>query len=260
MQEALAELRWADLADVLIVATVIYAIVSWLRRTQAALVALGIGMLGAIYLAARGFELHLTTWAFQGAFAVSLFVLVVVFQEELRQAFEGLAAWAVGRRSDPQPRLDTRDVLCTTLFELARDKLGALIVLPGRQLLDRHLQGGIPLDGRLSRELLLSLFDPHSHGHDGAVIVENRRVSQFGVHLPLTRSPEQTGGGGTRHAAALGLAERSDALTIVVSEERGEVSVAWRGRLSKVADPKALRALVEKFLERARRRGHDVEV
>jgi uncharacterized protein (TIGR00159 family) len=241
----LAELGWADALDVGIVAALVYAGIAWLRRSSGALVAAGLALVAGLYLAARLLDLELTTRLFQSLAAISLVLLVVVFQEELRQAFEELASRALRRRTEARPRLDTRHILVDALFGLAREKIGALVVIPGAQLLDRHCHGGVELDGRLSRELLDSLFDPHSDGHDGAVVVENRRVRRFGVHLPLSRlAPARTG---TRHAAALGLAERTDALCIVVSEERGSVSVAQDGRLREAPNPDVLGHLVDAF-------------
>ncbi len=227
----LPALRWVDLLDIGIVASLVYAVILWLRRSQASLVALGLALLCGVYLAARLLDLQLTTLAFQSLFAVSILVGVIIFQEEIRQAFEEFAGWALGRQREAQPRLDTREILVEWIFELARQRRGALIVLRGRHLLDRHLQGGTELDGRLSGALLASLFDPHSAGHDGAVIVDNRRVTRFGVHLPLARKAQVAVGLGTRHRAALGLVERTDALALVVSEERGEISAARNGQL-----------------------------
>lgn len=247
MRPLLAELRWTDAVDILVVAALVYGVLAWLRRSRGALVAVGLGLVGAVYLGAGLLDLRLTTQLFQGLLAVSLVVLVVVFQEELRQAFEELAALVLRRRGRDgvRPRLDTRDILVSSLFELARDKVGALVVVPGEQHLERHVRGGFELDGRLSRPLLKSLFDPHSEGHDGAAIVVNRRVTRFGVRLPLSRG--ELRGRGTRHGAALGLTERSDALCLVVSEERGSVAAALGGRLREVSSPHELGALLDRF-------------
>jgi hypothetical protein len=136
--------------------------------------------------------------------------------------------------------MDAVDTLVRSLATLAQQRRGALIVLPGREPLESHLDGGIALDGRLSEPLLLSLFDPHSPGHDGAVLVEGERVTRFAVHLPLSSDHLQLGHRGTRHAAALGLSERTDALCLVVSEEHGTISVAQAGRLATL--PSAQRA------------------
>jgi diadenylate cyclase len=247
VNRVLAELRWTDGLDILIVALLLYALLAWLRRSGSALVATGLGLLAAVYLGARLLELDLTLRVFQSLFAVSLLVAVVVFQEELRAGFEELAAWALRRRHPPRPRLDTRDILVGSLFALARDRVGALVVLPGAQPLDRLCHGGVSLDGELSAPLLESLFDPHSDGHDGAVVVQNRRVTRFGVHLPLSRSHALGDAAGTRHFAALGLSERSDALCLVVSEERGTVSAAHGAHLRAVHSPEELGVVVDRF-------------
>ncbi|MCS5637796.1 MAG: diadenylate cyclase, partial [Myxococcota bacterium] len=117
--------------------------------------------------------------------------------------------------------------------------------------LDRHLDGGIHLDGRVSDPLLLSLFDPDTPGHDGAVLVQANRVLRFGVHLPLSTDWDRLGSGGTRHAAALGLAERCDAMCLVVSEERGEVSVAHGGEIHGVETTEELALTLQSFIRRS---------
>lgn len=258
------ELGFADALDIAIVSALIYGGIAWLRRSRGALVAIGLGLLGCLYLGAWSAGLTLTTQVFHALAAALLVVLVVLFQEELRQSFEELAAWLLGRHKATRPRYETRDVLVRTAFHLAREKIGALIVLPGAQPLDRHVQGGVELDGLLSEELLASVFDPHSPGHDGAAIVENRRVRRFAVHLPLSRRPALEGRAGTRHRAALGLAERSDALCLIVSEERGSVSVARAGALREVGDPTELGKLLDRFykerLPLARRRPRLVQL
>jgi diadenylate cyclase len=234
------------------VAALLYAGITWLRRSHAALVALGLCLVALVYLGARLLELHVTTWVFHGFFAAAALVAVVLFQEELRQGLEELAALAMGRREDHRPRFDTAEILAHALARLAQEKIGALVVVAGMQKLDRHVQGGEPLGGQLSAALLESLFDPHSPGHDGAVVVEDRRVSRFGVHLPLARGAGLPPGSGTRHSAALGLSERTDALCLVVSEERGTLSIARHGALRPVANPEELARLIGAFYRERR--------
>jgi DNA integrity scanning protein DisA with diadenylate cyclase activity len=230
-----------------VVALLLYAAIRWVRRSEGAMVAVGVVLVSAGWAASRALGLQLTTWAFQGVFALFAVVLAVLFQEELRRALETIAAVALGRRQDVRPRLDTSSVLAEALFELARRRIGALVILPGLQPLRRHLRGGVPLDGALSAALLESLFDPGSSGHDGAVLIENRRVKSFGLQLPLSREAAKLAGLGMRHAAALGLCERSDALCIAVSEERGAISLAHSGSLAPVVDPADLRARIDRF-------------
>ena len=199
---------------------------------------LGLAFLGVFYhLIAQQFKLQLTTWIFQGFFAALVVVVVVVFQDDLRRLFEQIATLSLRRRA-PIPDPSSVGTLTRGLCDLAAKRRGALVVLPGRQPIERHfLQHGVPLDAEISEELLDSLFDPGSDGHDGALVMENNRIKEFGVHLPLSENRDELKGGGTRHAAALGLAERSDALCLVVSEERGTIGIAARGQLEILGGP-----------------------
>jgi uncharacterized protein (TIGR00159 family) len=226
----LAELRLSDVADVAIVAILLWMLIVWLRTTRARFAAVGLAILAGLYLLAEQLELQLTVRLFQGFFAAVVLVMIVVFQEDLRRLFERIAVAGLRRRR-PRPGPDVVEIITRAVADLARARVGALIVVPGRDLLERHMEGGAHLRGRVSEPLLLSLFDPHSPGHDGAVVLEGNEIARFAVHLPLSADARPPGKGGTRHAAALGLAERSDALCIVVSEERGTVSVARNGGL-----------------------------
>ncbi len=242
----LATIRAADIADVLLVALLLWGGLVWLRKSRARLALLGLGYLAFVYLIARALRLQLTAWMLQGFFAIFVIVLVVVFQEELRRLFEHLAMWGLRRR--PQAISGQAiDVVAGAVRELAECRIGALIVLAGRDPLDRHLEGGTVIDGKLSESLLLSLFDPSSPGHDGAAVLDGDRLKAFGVHLPLSADHGQIGSRGTRHAAALGLAERADALAIVVSEERGLVSVAHEGVLRTLSGLSDLTKRLEVF-------------
>ena len=252
MLEALGEFGARDAVDVVLATLLMAAALSWLRRSRAALVAVGVAVLALVYTAAVGLGLSLTTWLFHGFFAALALVLVVLFQEELRQAFEEVAAWVLGRRDDYRPRLGSSAILTESLQALAAARIGALVVLPGVQKLERHFHGGERLGGQLSRALLDSVFDPHSSGHDGAAVVEDGRVTRFGVQLPLSRNVERLAGGGTRHSAALGLSERTDALCLVVSEERGTISAARGGRLRELGSGDELRHAIDRFHRKRR--------
>jgi uncharacterized protein (TIGR00159 family) len=235
--------------DIALVAMLLWSAFVWLRRTRARWALLGIVIVGAGYLIARQLELTLTTWVLQSSVFVFVIVLVVVFQEDLRRLVELIGVRGVGRRARPTT-LEATDILIRCIAQLAADRTGALIVLPGRVPLDRHIDGGFPIDAKLSEPLLLSLFDSHSPGHDGAIIISGDRLVRFGVHLPLSTNLMQVGRGGTRHAAALGLAERTDALCLAVSEERGITSVATRGTLRSLYQPDELGIEIRRFIER----------
>lgn len=237
-----------DVIDVLLVATLVYPAVVWVRRTQAGLVAIGLLILALLYAAAQLLDLRLTTWLLQGFFAIILVVVVVIFQEEIRQLFERLALWSLRRgRTSVVIGRSPHEILVQCMSDFARDRIGALVVMPGRQPIERHVHGGLELDGRISVPLLKSIFDPHSPGHDGAVILRDDRITRFAGHLPLSIDLTQLTGVGTRHSAALGLAELTDALCLVVSEERGEISVARDGRLYRRLDPTELATALGDF-------------
>lgn len=244
-----AEVRPTDVVDILLVTALVYAVVLWLRGSRASLVAFGVLLLALVFSAARALGLQLTTWLFQGFFAVFLIIVVVIFQEELRQVFERVALLGLRRSVRAEAPREVTDLLVECLGNLARQRVGAILVLPGEQPLSRHVRGGIELDAKVSIPLLESLTDPHSPGHDGAILLSGERVSRFGVHLPLSTNFARLSGFGTRHAAALGLAERTDAICFVVSEERGSISVASKGEIRRLRDASEVAHLLRELGE-----------
>ena len=241
-------ITFAEVVDIIFVAVLLYTAIVWARQTRAAFVVRGILILGGIYIIARYLDLQMTAWVFQGFFAIFLIMIVVIFQEELRQFFERIAVWSLARKRVPALGSHTSDILVRTLSDLAKEHVGALMVIRGNDPLERHITGGIPLDGKLSGPLLKSIFDPHSPGHDGAVLVEQDCITRFAAHLPLSKNLTQLSNVGTRHSAALGLAELTDALCIVVSEERGTISFARDGKLREVENLQQLGAVIDSFL------------
>ncbi|MBN1363283.1 MAG: diadenylate cyclase [Syntrophaceae bacterium] len=242
-------IRIQDILDVIIIALMIFAFLTWFKKRASRFVLIGITLLGGIYLAARFFQLYLTTIVLQGFFAILLFVLVVIFQEDLRGFFERLAL--LGNIAKKFPSLSglksTAEIISQTAANLAKNRFGALIVLQGSDPLDRHITGGTNLDGIVSEPLLESVFDPHSIGHDGAVIISGNRVTKFGCHLPLSVNISKHGNIGLRHTAAVGLSERSDAMCVVVSEERGTISLAYQEDLTVVPSAAVLNETLEQF-------------
>jgi len=246
-----ASLRLADALDIAVVSVIVYASVSWFLRSRSRLVMSGLGTLALLYFAALFFDMHLTLALFRAGLTVAVVALVVIFQEEIRRAFERVAlASRFQSTSGAQTADATVDVVVESVAAMAKTKTGALIVFGGREPLARHITGGIPLNGRISEPLLLSIFDPSSAGHDGALVIEDGLATRFAVHLPL--SPELGGHErfGTRHAAALGLSERCDALVVVVSEERGVISVAKDGKLTQLASSAELKKRILAFKAR----------
>ncbi len=248
VEELLQSLRLADVFDIAFVAMFVYALLAWFKQTATRSVLVGLLVLTGVYLVARATNMYMTTGIFQAGLAVVLFALIVVFQEDIRRAFERLAFFGeLGHRRSAWTRAEYIDTVSQSAFELAAKRVGGLFVLKGSEALERHIQGGIPLEGKISKPLVDSIFDPSSMGHDGAVIIENDRIRRFAAHLPLSKNVDELGTRGTRHAAGLGLSEVSDALVIVVSEERGEVSVAESGRFGTVNSAAALNHRIDAF-------------
>jgi hypothetical protein len=186
---------------------------------------------------------------------VILIAVIIIFQEELKYFFEQVAVWSLNRKfrgssSGPAQTPKVVDIFVDTLTDLAMERVGALVVLKGKGPVERHVTGGVSLNGELSGPLLKSIFDPHSVGHDGAVLVDGERVVRFGCQLPLSKDSPGSGRGGMRHAAAVGVSELSDALCLVVSEETGRLSAALGGRLEELGGPgeaRRLRSALERF-------------
>lgn len=240
--------RFADALDLFVGTALFLAMFQWIRHRSAhALLVAALAVI-ALYLLSDWLRMYLTLAIFQTGLTLMFFALIVIFQNDLRNAFERLTAWTPFRKNPMnEPRAEFLETLVEAMHTLAEEKVGALVVLPARQSLQRHLRGGIALDGQISIPLLHSIFHPESQGHDGAAIVRGRRIDRFGVHLPLSKNIAELGPGGTRHAAALGLSERSDALIIVVSEERGQISVARYGQLQPLGSAAELSERLDNF-------------
>lgn len=251
LDEFLLNVRVADALDVLILSAVIYLVWRWLQRRATHAVAAALLGLGALYAVSKAFNLYLTAAVFQAGLTVMLFAVVVIFQDDLRHAAERIFTWRpFAPRLQSPPGEHCVQALVETVSLLGKEKVGALIVLPGRQPLERHIRGGVSVDGLVSVELLHSIFHPGSQGHDGAIIVRNERVELLGVHLPLSDNLTVIGNRGTRHTSALGLSERTDAEVIVVSEERGTIVLAQGDALLDIETPAELKNHLLSFFAR----------
>jgi len=248
INELLTSFRILDLLDILLIGIAFYGLLVWFRKTRSRLVLAGIGLLGIVYFVSRWLQLYMTAVLLQSLFAVIIFAFIVLFQEELRRFFERLALWGGFRKKAPTFSSEHEiEVLAQTAVNLTRRKIGALIVLQGAEPLERHIQGGVRLDGILSEQLLESISDPHSSGHDGAIVIDRGTVVQFGCHLPLSSNFREFGNLGLRHTAALGLSEVSDCLCIVLSEERGSISIAYNGELKVLDNAAQLKVMLDDY-------------
>ena len=222
-------LSWRSLMDILLMAAGLFFLYRTFVRLGTWKIASGILVAVGIYLMARVLDLRTIEWVFGSFSQVAVIALIVLFQPELRKFFERAASMRSARTRDPGDVLSR--LMAYTLFTLARERRGALVVFPGREPIKGWVSGGYPLDAKPSIPLLRSIFDPHSPGHDGALIVEQGRFARLGVRLPVSQSQHLSDEYGTRHHAAMGLSEKSDALTVLVSEERGTVSYFLKGEM-----------------------------
>jgi uncharacterized protein (TIGR00159 family) len=239
---------WENILDIALASVLLWLGIDALRRSRMRIAGLVLLGFGALFLIVKHLEMQLTVWILQGLASLFVLILIIVFQSEIRLRLERLSGRLVGRRT-PQLSWAVPDILCETLMTLSKARRGALIILPGNDPLELFTTEGLPLNGQLSLPLLLSIFDPNSPGHDGALIVEGFRAARFGVHLPLSKDNEQLQGRGTRHAAALGLSEKTDALVLVVSEETGRVTAAQNGTLRPLQRLRDLQEAIAGFFE-----------
>lgn len=230
-------LHWHLAVDFLFLAVALYALLRWARSARALRIVLSILCLYAAALLAQHLDLVITSWVLEAAAVLAILVLLLIFQPELRRAFMRLDS--VLKRW-PYPSTETWQGLATASFRLARAGLGALIVVVRRDSITELLNGGVTLGAALTEELLESIFQKSSPLHDGAVVVEANRITKAKVVLPLSLRQDLPGYYGTRHRAAMGLAERCDALVIVVSEERGQVVLMRGGTMQPIKDPAQL--------------------
>jgi diadenylate cyclase len=241
----------SDFLDVTIIAILLYTLFIFFKSTKANMVLVGILIAFGLYVLSKTLNLYLTFITLRYFVGVSLVILVIIFQNEIRKYFEFLGL--VGSRQIKvgpfTPKSPSTTELVQACVQMAQANIGALIVIQGKDALDSFLEGGTELDGIISEDIIHSIFDPHSDGHDGALIISNNRIVKFGAHLPLSTNFREIGKHGTRHGAALGLAENSDALCIIVSEEKGKISVAREGKLKTLTQFDDLQKEVEKFIK-----------
>ena len=236
LKEVLSSMRWQDFMDILLITFILYRLYVWLQGTRALRILIALAALGLLYLLARWSGLFITTWILQYLWAVILVIMVVVFQSEIRQVLERMSPlnFFLGQ-PEALDRLVLEEVV-RTAFELAKNRIGALIVFQRRDILEDSLKGGIPLDGRISFEVLSSIFLPPSPAHDGAVIIHGGRIVSVGCYLPLSDNPALPRNYGSRHRAGIGITEKGDAVSLIVSEERGEVLLAVEGEITRMGN------------------------
>lgn len=236
-----------EVLDILLVSLALYIVLLFVKQTKSYFVLTVSLTLIALNFFSQNLNLTLTRSILQPLSTLTFIIIAIVFQREIRRFFR----WISTGRQDIFSRTHTisRGVsaeVAESLLYMAEKRIGAIIVFPGKQEIDDVIEGGQMLNGMITKEALLSIFDTGSPGHDGAVIIENDLVKMFGVHLPLARKYNFRKAG-TRHRAAAGITEDSDSIALVVSEERGVISLAKNGTLERIKDETALREILRKL-------------
>ena len=254
----LRTIQVSDYVDILITAVVIYYMITWLRETRAMQLVKGIIVVFVVLALSDWFHLTIINYILSAIVQVGVFALVVLFQPELRSLLERLGRSRVGKLIDIATNEPGQgdsgndtvvDSIVDAVTDMSRERTGALIVIERDTKLGDHTKRGTKIDADVSKELLMNIFFKNSPLHDGAVIVRNGRIHSAGCFLPLTSNDNLSAELGTRHRAALGISEVSDAMIIVVSEESGRISIALGGSLTRNVTREPLKHALERFFD-----------
>ena len=241
-------LTWRDAIDILAVAIIIYNLLLLIRGTRAVQMLLGLFFLGLVYYIAILAELPTLQRILENLLIVLPFAIIVLFQQEIRRALASFGRnplWGLAKQEKVVAPFSEVVLAATTL---SARRIGGLIVIERLHGLRNYIENGIALDAAVSYDLLINIFQPETPLHDGAVIIQDDRIAAAACFLPLTPNPELSKEFGTRHRAALGVSEETDAVAVVVSEETGVISVAFDGEIIQDLDSNGLRNALYKYL------------
>ncbi len=244
MTDLLRHNRWIlDFLDIALMSVLLYRLLLILKGTKAVQMLVGLGILLLASVASKYLELYTIDWLVQSFWAQIVIAMIVLFQPEIRRALAhiGEAQFLSFTKAE---ELKSLEEIVRASVSLANKKIGALIIIERDTSLRDFIEVGTPLDAKVSRELLASIFHPTSPIHDGAVIIKGNRIAAAGCFLPITLSSELSKALGTRHRAGIGLTEETDAIAIIISEETGFVSMAMDGKLETKLDMGTMREIL----------------
>lgn len=257
-------IHWNDLLDIIILSFLLYEIMVWIKKTRAWVLLKGFAVLLVFIFVAWAFRLNTILWLGKNIFSLGITALVIVFQPELRKALEQLgrqniisSVFSFDSAKESEARFSDKTVneLIKAVFEMAKVKTGALIVIEKKTPLNEYERTGITLDSVITSQLLINIFEKNTPLHDGAVIIRGDRIVSATCYLPLSDNLFLSKELGTRHRAAVGISEVTDSLTIVVSEETGAVSVAMEGDIKRNLNQDDLRAQLVAAQDKAQDNG-----
>ena len=250
---ARAPVSWRDVLDIAIVTVVIYEVLKLIRGTRAAQMVVGAGLMVGLLFLSQVAHLETVNWLIRNVVGYVVFAAIVLFQSDIRRALAHF-----GRA--PFFRLLTKGHAAEEAVEeitvaagmLAKERVGAIIAIEREIGLRNYIEGGIPLDAKVSYDLLVTIFNKESHLHDGAVIVHDDRIAAAACFLPLTVNPRLSRELGSRHRAAIGLTEENDSVAVVVSEETGNISLVLDGNIERGLTPDQLRSRLRRLVSYGR--------
>jgi len=248
MMDLLTSFRWQDAVDILILAVIIYSGINMIRGTRAVPMLIGLGVVYGIYFLSGQLEIYTINVLLRNLLGWSLVFVFIIFQNDIRRALTQVGTGPLFSPRDRIAQSQALEELAKGVTALGARRIGALILLQNEVGLNEYVEVGTRLDAQVSKELLASIFMPGSPIHDGAIIIQHGRITAAGCFLPLTTNPSVSRTLGTRHRAAIGLTEETDAIAIVVSEEDGTVSLVREGKITRDVDAATLRTTLQRLL------------
>ncbi len=248
MSELFEQFSFWTMVDIVIIAYIIYHILLLIRGTRAAQMLTGILIVIAAFLLSSFVPLTTLNWVMNKFYSSFIIILIILFQDDIRHVLSRMGKKSFIPGSDPLSSAQILDEITRAASVLASKKIGALIVLERNIILSRYIEVGIALDARVSKELMLAIFLPSSPVHDGAVIIQQGRVAAAGCFLPLTRDQNLDPNWGTRHRAAIGISQETDAIVVLVSEEGASMALVVDGKVSRKMDTKELKKSLNELL------------
>lgn len=246
---------WRDTLDILVVAFIIYRIILLIKGTRALQMLNGLAVVFVFYFIAQKLEFMTLHWILTNFLSSIILIIIIIFQHDIRRALTHVGMVPFFGSSETIDEEAILDEVLKASVSLSNRKIGALIVFEREVGLEDYLDIGIKLDSLVNKEMLQSIFLPNSPLHDGAVIIQGGRITAGSTLLPLTKNPVFDKSLGTRHHAAIGLTEETDAVVVVVSEERGRVSLVEGGRISKDMETEELRVALHKHFKKGKKKG-----
>ncbi len=241
-------ISWREIIDIALVAFVFYRIILLVKGTRAVSVIYGLVLVLIVYYLSGELGLFTLNWLLAQFLGSIFLVIIILFQRDIRNALSHMGARRLWRR--PSVSEEVIDQLASALVSMAERRVGALVVIEKNVPLGDVVERGVTVNGEISRELLMTIFQPDTPLHDGAVIIKGETILAAGCILPLAVGIKARSGYGTRHRAALGITEEGDAVAVVVSEERGQISVAVGGKLTAALDEVRLKRVLKRAWEK----------